>query len=1077
MPPVIAVAIAAAIPSTAAWGLTLTIGGTLIGTASFATIIGYAVTIGGAIAYGQSQSAKLKNLANRGVADQGRNVMARDPLATRRLIYGEVLLTGPVVFMTTSGTKNQWLHACIVLAGHEVSAIGTIYFDDGEEVPLDGAGQATGKYAGKFYCTKHLGTSTQAVDGSINGHVPSEWTSNHRLRGIAYLGVSFYYDTDLFPNGVPTVKALVKGKKVFDPRDGAQSSSDPTTWVWSANAALCTADYLNDSMFGRGIPWARLNTTGLIDEANVCDEDVTLADTTTEKRYAINGTATADQDVRQDLCAAMAGRIIETGGVWSVQAGAYRTPGAMVITDAMIIGAVNVQTRQSMRETFNGVKGTYVSAINNWMPSDFPPIKNDTYKTQDGGVRRWKDTSLPFTISAATAQRLSKIDLERGRQQIVVTTVLRLDAFKLACGDTVKVTRAALGWTEKLFEVIEWKFQIMQNSSLGVAVVLKETAAAVWDWADGEETTVDLAPNTTLPDPTVVPTPSLTLLTDTTTVTLQPDGTVQPRLKVSWTTPNNIYVENGGYVEIEYKKTADSDYTVWTALRGDALFDYILDVKVGVQYNVRARFRNQAGVRGAYGSATSSAVVGDTTAPNAPATLTATAKPGFIDLNWTPSTSNTVNEYAIYRSIVSAVAGFALLANTANSQFQDTSVSAGTGYWYYVVAMSASEIASAPTAVAGPLTGLIAPSGAVPSNPTAPAQPSSPVVGTYDASDSSVYAYATFEVYALPNGAVWQNLLYRRTGSGDWLIAGQFKNTGTSTLRIDDLSPGIGYDIAVQAWNGAGGSSIVTGTAFTAASKTTAPSAPTSVTVTSASSGGSPTPMFSYSGAKVQLFVGEVKWVTGNEKDLAYSEIKVTTTDSDAATDHSWSVDSGVDPVRIPAGKNVATISSFTLRAGYLRVRTVNTSGVASAWVSHGSNVNNSTKVGVPLGSIALQDSSAVAITGGTSSTSTERTESLIVAPSAASNPRAQVATFVGSDVKSLTGGATTENLDVDITNRGFTAKPDWGLIQIYDTNILGVYDYDTSSSSTNARFVLFSRDGGNLPSGNRRFHFIVGKY
>ncbi|MFK5173356.1 hypothetical protein ACI3QN_12655, partial [Propionibacterium freudenreichii] len=88
-------------------------------------------------------------------------------------------------------------------------------------------------------------------------------------------------------------------------------------------------------------------------------------------------------------------------------------------------------------------------------------------------------TSLPFTISAATAQRLSKIDLERGRQQIVVTTVLRLDAFKLACGDTVKVTRAALGWTEKLFEVIEWKFQIMQNSSLGVAVVLKETAAAV----------------------------------------------------------------------------------------------------------------------------------------------------------------------------------------------------------------------------------------------------------------------------------------------------------------------------------------------------------------------------------------------------------------------------------------------------------------------------------------------------------------------------------------------------------------------------------------------------------------------
>ena len=76
-----------------------------------------------------------------------------------------------------------------------------------------------------------------------------------------------------------------------------------------------------------------------------------------------------------------------------------------------------------------------------------------------------------------------------------------------------------------------------------------------------------------------------------------------------------------------------------------------------------------------------------------------------------------------------------------------------------------------------------------------------------------------------------------------------------------------------------------------------------------------------------------------------------------------------------------------------------------------------------------------------------------------------------------MTAGTPTDTLDVDITNRGFTAKPDWGLIQIYDTNYLGVYDFDTGSSSTNARFVLFSVDGGNLSTGNRRYHFILGKY
>jgi hypothetical protein len=1066
MPALVAAAVAAVAPSTAAWGLTLTVGSTVIGTASFATLIGYAATIGGAIAYGQSQANKLKNMSKLTV-DQGRSVMARDPLASRRLIYGQVLVTGPVVFMTTSGTKNEWLHMCVALAGHEVEEIGTIYFDNGEEVTLDGSGAATGKYAGKFFCTKHLGTADQLVDGSIQSNVPTEWTADHRLRGIAYLAMSFYYDTDLFPNGVPTVKAMVKGAKVYDPREAGHNSADPTTWTWSANSALCAAHYLNNSKFGRGIAWSRINTTGLISEANICDELVTLADASTEKRYQTNGTTNSDQDARGDLCAAMAGRIIETGGIWSIQAGAYRTPGAMTITDDMIVGAFNVQTRQSMRETFSGVKGTFIAPINEWMPADFPAVKNDTYMADDGGVRRWKDVSYPFITSAATAQRLSKIDLERGRQQIVVSTVLRLDAFKLACGDTVAVTRASLGWSAKLFEVIEWKFQVMDNNGLGVAVTLKETAEAVWDWANGEETTVDLAPNTTLPDPTVVPTPVLTLLTDSTTATIQPDGTVQPRLKASWTTPNNIYVENGGYVEIEFKKTTDTDYTVWSVIRGDALFDYILDVKVGVQYNVRVRFRNQAGVRGAYDTETSSAVVGDTTTPNGVGgTISATARAGFIDLQWTPSTSGTVNEYYIYRSIVSAVAGFALLAQTANSQYQDSSVTAGTTYYYYVVAQSASGIDSPASSVVS-AAAIFAPNGVVPSSPTAPAQPGSPVVGTYDATDGSVFAFVTLDIAAMPTGAVWQNLLYRRTGSGDWMVAAQFKNTGSTTIRLDDLSPGVGYDIAMQAWNGAGGSAVVTGTSFTSSTKTAASSLPTSLAAHAPSS---TYPASAHYFGATQEYSCVITFVPSTSKDVEAYEFGIN-------------VNSGQDPTQaggfvfasVPAGATQVQYNSILLVAQYLWYRAKNVSGVWTAWTDSGINVNGF--LAIPAGTMSSQNASGVAITGGTAVLASERTASLTVAPAAAASPRANLAIFAGTDVKNFTGGSPTENLDVDITDRGFTAKPDWGIIQIYDTNFLGVYDYDTSSTSTNARFVIFSKDGSNLASGNRRYHFILGKY
>jgi hypothetical protein len=132
-----------------------------------------------------------------------------------------------------------------------------------------------------------------------------------------------------------------------------------------------------------------------------------------------------------------------------------------------------------------------------------------------------------------------------------------------------------------------------------------------------------------------------------------------------------------------------------------------------------------------------------------------------------------------------------------------------------------------------------------------------------------------------------------------------------------------------------------------------------------------------------------------------------------------------------------------------------------------GTGASNQTdaRTNLGLGTLATQNANATSVS------------SLIVAPAAASNPRAQLALYAGSDVKNMTAGTPTDTLDVDITNRGFTAKPDWGLIQIYDTNYLGVYDFDTGSSSTNARFVLFSVDGGNLSTGNRRYHFTLGKY
>jgi hypothetical protein len=270
------------------------------------------------------------------------------------------------------------------------------------------------------------------------------------------------------------------------------------------------------------------------------------------------------------------------------------------------------------------------------------------------------------------------------------------------------------------------------------------------------------------------------------------------------------------------------------------------------------------------------------------------------------------------------------------------------------------------------------------------------------------------------------------------------------------------------AWNGAGGSSIVTGTSFTAATKTAASSLPTSVTPHAPSS--TYPAAAHYYGGTTQEYSSIITFTPSASKDVERYEFGINV---NAGQDPTLS--GGFTFATVPSGATQVQYNTILLIPQYLWYRAKNVSGIWTAWTDSGYNMNS--YVAIPSGTMSSQNSTAVAITGGTSATSSERTASLIVAPAAASNPRAMTALFAGSGTFSFVGTAPTETLDVDITDRGFTAKPDWGLIQLYDTNFLGVYDYDTGSSATNARFGIFSRDGGNLGAGGRRFHFIVGKY
>jgi hypothetical protein len=81
--------------------------------------------IAGSVAYTSSQQSKMKNALKNlsGLNDQSRDVMVRDPIAEQRLIYGQILTSGTIIFMGATGPNNREMHVLIAIAGHEVAKI------------------------------------------------------------------------------------------------------------------------------------------------------------------------------------------------------------------------------------------------------------------------------------------------------------------------------------------------------------------------------------------------------------------------------------------------------------------------------------------------------------------------------------------------------------------------------------------------------------------------------------------------------------------------------------------------------------------------------------------------------------------------------------------------------------------------------------------------------------------------------------------------------------------------------------------------------------------------------------------
>lgn len=565
--------------------------------------------------------------------DTGYQVNQRGGTFPHAIIYGETVVGG-VVFYDEVTDDNLWLHRCIAFAGHEIESFEKFYLND-RGVTLDGSGFVTApslytKTSNACQILTYDGSQTAASTQLVN-RSDGKWTSDMVANGVAYVYIRFKFNRDVYPNGIPTLTARIRGKKVYDPRTD--------TTAWSSNPALCIRDYIT-SDYGLNADEADINDTLFSSAADICDEAVALSGGGTEDRYRCDGSFTTNstpRNILDSMTTSIAGYISYSQGQWFCVPGKYVAPTKSLDEDDLRSN-LSVSPRHPRSTNFNRVGGIFKSGSTKWKETNYPTVTSAAFVTQDGGLINEAELDLPFCRGEARCQRIAKIALFRHRQQQTVTASFGLNAFDVALGEIVQFSYERWGWTNKEFECVDWAFVVTEEGELRIDLSLREISSAVFDWNAEESALED--DDTNLPDADVTSEVGVTLSSELRIINQKVSGVLQVDLTAS----------SSGYVslyEVEYKKSTDSTWT--TSGRSSGSKFEIFDV-ADIEYDIRARMVNTFGVAGPWNTTLNYLVSAFADPPSDVSNFRINVIDGLAHLEWDAVPDLDLSHYVIRHS-------------------------------------------------------------------------------------------------------------------------------------------------------------------------------------------------------------------------------------------------------------------------------------------------------------------------------------------------------------------------------------------------------------------------------------------
>ena len=577
---------------------------------------------------------------------------ATDP---SQVVYGQVRKGGTVTFLESTGSNNKILHQIIVLANHEVEEIGDIYLND-EVVTMSNENVTSAPYNGFLKVYKHTGNQTSVNDSFANSSSDLASTliaetstgSDFVGKGLSYLYCRFTYDQDAYTNGLPTVTAVVKGKKLVKTINGVEQ-----TPVYTNNAAWVIRDYLTSEY---GLDDDSIDDATFEAAAVVSDKTDILSDGS--RQYVVDGVVSLNQpigDILNQMMTSCAGTLFWGAGHWKLYAGEFITPTKTLTLDDLRSG-ISLDTKVSTRDNFNKITGTFIDKTQDWISADYPAVASDLFLADDNNVETATDLQLPFTTNSIAAQRLAKQTLYRSREQMSLSADFGLNALDVEVGDFIKFRNERYGWgvgNEKTFEVTGWRLNPdPENLDLRVNLQLRESSEAAFGFGVSDEKEI-LSNNTTLLKYYDVPSIGLT-------VTQEYREVNENVVNVLVVQANSDAIERVDSVILKYKKTSDTNFkSVGQTILingGDSAgrFEIIgVDApqvnEAPINYTISVIPVNALGFRGP-AVETSYNLTADTTPPAAPSSLTHLLSGGTIFFDWTSVADLDLSHYKLYYS-------------------------------------------------------------------------------------------------------------------------------------------------------------------------------------------------------------------------------------------------------------------------------------------------------------------------------------------------------------------------------------------------------------------------------------------